>query len=458
MPILARASPGRALRPFVCQSCQQSLRRQQRQFSVSSSRATTTTPHPSPPTPPPSGYAHLTSRRLISVAGPDAPKFLHGIITQSVIDEPATSGGRHRHNAPPRIEATMANAPGFYAGFLNATGRVLHDIFVYRDTLGLYGTVTAGDNEAFIVEVDATQVDTLARHIKRYKLRSKLQFWVLEEGECAAWQVWDDSLSSSLPPPSTPHQQLQRLLLEKAPSRLSQLKDSIILPDTRAPGLGYRVIRRGEGGLDLDLNRADDAAYRVRRYLHGVAEGQAEISREQALPLESNMDVEGGIDFRKGCYVGQELTIRTKHRGVVRKRILPCLLYPTSSSPPPPQSLEYRPSISEGDESQALSAQDIPSNLSIGRYGAKGRSAGTWLTGLGNVGLALCRLQIMTDVELPGETAAGASYDPSKDEFVVKWGAEEQSESGAQSAKIKAFVPDWLRERLRENDASSPAH
>ncbi|KAF3059955.1 putative transferase CAF17, mitochondrial [Daldinia childiae] len=441
MPILPRSAPGRGLSPiplpFVCQSCQRSLRR----FSVTSGRAsatTTVTATAPPPSPSPSGYALLTSRRLISLAGPDAPKFLHGLITQSVVDEPGGGNGRHRHNTPVSSHTSLAaGAPGFYSGFLNATGRVLHDVFVYRDTLGI--NAGAADGETFVVEVDAAQVDTLARHIKRYKLRSKLTFRVLDEGEIAAWQVWDGSSISSS---------------ENSP--LSHLKDSIILPDTRAPGMGYRVLRRGgANGLDVDLAQSDDNMYRVRRYLLGVAEGQAEIPREQALPLEANMDLMGGIDFRKGCYVGQELTIRTRHRGIVRKRILPCLLYPPNPSPPsPPKALEYKPYISdEGTHGEGsnkeLSAEDIPSNLSIGRDGTKGRSAGTWLRGVGNIGLALCRLQIMTDVELPGETAVGAPFDPTRDEFVVKWGADEEG-SGGQSVKIKAFVPDWMRERLQE--------
>ncbi|KAI1654456.1 Aminomethyltransferase folate-binding domain-containing protein [Daldinia decipiens] len=446
MQILPRSAPGRGLSPlplpFVCQSCQRSLRR----FSVTSRRAsaaTATAPSTPPPSssPPPSGYALLTSRRLISLAGPDAPRFLHGLITRSVVDESGGAGARHRHNTPVSSHTSLAaGAPGFYSGFLNATGRVLYDVFVYRDTLGI--SADAADGEAFIVEVDAAQVHTLASHIKRYKLRSKTSFRVLDEGEVAAWQVWD---GSSLSSPGSP--------------LLSQLKDSIVLPDTRAPGMGYRVLRRGgASGLDVDLAQCDDDAYRVRRYLLGVAEGQAEIPREQALPLEANMDLMGGIDFRKGCYVGQELTIRTRHRGIVRKRILPCLLYPpnpSSSFSSPPGALEYKPYIIShegihGEEGkEELSAENIPANLSIGRDGAKGRSAGTWLRGVGNVGLALCRLQIMTDVELPGETAAGAPFDPTRDEFVVKWGMDEEG-GGGQSVKIKAFVPDWMRERLQE--------
>jgi len=139
------------------------------------------------------------------------------------------------------------------------------------------------------------------------------------------------------------------------------------------------------------------------------------------------------VSFTKGCYVGQEMTIRTKHRGVVRKRILPCELYACEDAAP--AELEYRPVISDsvGD------ASEVPAETSIGRVGRKGRSAGKWLRGIGNVGLALCRLEIMTDVVLPGEGAAGAYQ--AGDEFVVDAG------EGMQ-VKIKAFVPGWMRDGL----------
>ncbi|KAI1373443.1 Aminomethyltransferase folate-binding domain-containing protein [Hypoxylon crocopeplum] len=450
--ILSRCAPRRALSPllspiplplpsssFVCSSCQRSLRR----FSVTPNRQR------APDPPPASGYAHLTSRRLISVAGPDAPKFLHGIITQSIVEEPDPSGKGRRQRTEPTTSTKFAGAGaklGFYGALLNAMGRVLHDVFIYRDLLGLSGADGAPD-EAFVVEVDAAQVDALARHLRRYKLRSNLTCRILSEDEYAVWQVWDDTAASE--------QQQENEEEEKEQLKwLRQAKRSIVLPDTRAPGMGWRVLSRGtggngsSGGLQLDLDRADDDAYRVRRYLRGVAEGQAEIVHEQALPLESNMDVTGGVDFHKGCYVGQELTIRTRHRGVVRKRILPCLLYPSAPSSSPPEQLEYRPNI----DSTGLSAEDVPPNLGIGRPGAKGRSAGTWLTGVGNIGLALCRLQIMTDVELPGETAAGAPFDPARNEFFVEWGAVEERGSCGRNVKVKAFVPEWLRDGLRESE------
>ncbi|KAM4054599.1 aminomethyl transferase [Hirsutella rhossiliensis] len=212
------------------------------------------------------------------------------------------------------------------------------------------------------------------------------------------------------------------------------------MKDPRAPGLGYRILRLDSKPPELHLQQRTEDAYTVRRYLQGVPEGQDEIIREQALPLETNMDMMNGIDFRKGCYVGQELTIRTKHRGVIRKRILPCMIY--DNDEPAPQVLAYNP----GDDSSAtaLTADAIPGETSIGRVGKKGRSAGKWLKGVGNIGLGLCRLEIMTDVVLPGEQAA-ATYKPG-DEFVLAWG----DGHDARSVKVRAFVPDWLRAGLSE--------
>ncbi|KAI3398263.1 hypothetical protein diail_9601 [Diaporthe ilicicola] len=356
--------------------------------------------YPLPPSPPPSGLVALSSRRLISVSGPDSPRFLQGVITQNILSPPAGTGS--------------------YAAFLNATGRVLHDVFVYPDSRG-----GGGPGESFLIEVDAAEAPRLERHIKRYKLRAKFNVRLLDPGELTVWHGWDDGGGGGA-----------ALGAQEDPHRLVHMQDP------RAPGLGYRMVTEGgrEPLVDGLEKAADEDVYRVRRYLMGVPEGQSEILREQALPLEANMDVMGGIDFRKGCYVGQELTIRTKHRGVVRKRVLPVMIYDTDGAEQP-QELQYRP---DGAGAAQLAAS-IPTDTSIGRLGKRGRSAGKWLRGVGNVGLALCRLEIMTDVVLPGETAA-SSYNPA-DEFVMEKQAGEDGEDPFK-VKIKAFIPEWLRQGL----------
>src|SRR5690606_18264826 len=157
--------------------------------------------------------------------------------------------------------------------------------------------------------------------------------------------------------------------------------------------LGYRILQLGDKTPGIDLDQAPEDAYTIRRYLRGVPEGQGEMLREQSLPQESNVDFMNGIDFHKGCYVGQELTIRTKHRGVVRKRVLPCVIYDQHDAPP--EALHYNPEgTGTTTTAESLTADMIPQETSIGRFEKRGRSAGKWLRGVGNVGLGLCRLEI----------------------------------------------------------------
>ncbi|KXX75177.1 putative transferase CAF17, mitochondrial [Madurella mycetomatis] len=401
---------------FTCRGCvarhglgAPGLRQQHRAFSRSGPRQA------APPGPSRSGLVSLNSRRLISVSGPDAAKYLQGVITANLL-----AGGPQQH---------LRTDSGFYAAFLTAQGRVLHDVFIYPD-------VRQDPANSFLLEVDASEAERLQRHIKRYKLRAKFDVRVLDEDEGRVWHAWNDGddANAAFPTPSSANANI------------------ITVPDTRAPGLGRRIVTLGNSGSspvpDLDLPRVAEEGYLIRRYLFGVPEGQSEILREQALPHESNIDLMGGVDFHKGCYVGQELTIRTEHRGVVRKRVLPCLIYPSSDGSKAPEKLEYQPAVGQNVR---VTADMVPAEASIGRVGKKGRSAGKWLKGVGNLGLALCRLEIMTDVVLPGETG-GAGFN-AEDEFVVGLGTE-GGNGEEQKVKIKAFVPGWLRERLSSREGS----
>jgi len=395
----------KATTPFVCRGC---LSR------ATSQRRRTLTGAATPPpltSPAPSGLAPLASRRLISVSGPDAAKYLQGVITANILT-----------GQPPAAQTVRADQ-GFYAAFLTAPGRVLYDVFIYRDTANLSDLSNPDPSATFLVEVDTDEADRLQRHIKRYKLRAKFDVRIL--GDAAVWQAWDDTTTTTTFPLPLP-------------------PNAIILPDTRAPSLGHRFLTAGSAP-SVPLPAVPEEAYRLRRYLHGIPEGQSELLREHALPLESNLDLAGAIDFRKGCYVGQELTIRTRHRGVVRKRVLPVVLY--GAGQPPPDKLAYRPVFGNEEEEVGggLHAEMVPSETSIGRVGKKGRSAGKWLRGLGNVGLALCRLEIMTDMVLPGETAAAGGYQEG-DEFVV-------AAAEGQEVRIKAFVPEWMKSGLSEGSS-----
>lgn len=374
------------------------------------------------PPPPDVGYSRLTNRGLISITGVDSSTFLQGLITQNMLvaNDPNKS---IRHT-------------GTYAAFLNSQGRVLNDTFIYP----LPNSDGSDIEREWLVEVDKNEVPTLMKHLKKHKLRAKLKLRALEDGERTVWSAWKNH--------SEPRWAAYNLESETASPFSTTSSDVVGCIDARAPGFGSRLVTPGSDDLRSHLpdesqvagSEVELGSYTVRRILHGVAEGQNEIIRESALPLECNMDMGRAIDFRKGCYVGQELTIRTHHTGVVRKRILPVQFYtgePSSADGP-----VYDPSVE-------LPLPPHGSNINKAG-GRRGRSAGKFLDGVGNIGLALCRLEMMTDVAL---TSEGTQYTPGS-EFKVSWTLD--SEQPAE-VKLQAFIPPWTREFILAGGTRKPA-
>ena len=286
-----------------------------------------------------------------------------------------------------------------------------------------------------MVEVDAETASALFTHIKRHKLRAKIALRLLDEGELDVWSAWKEDEKW------TPHSGV--FGESTAVDNPSDGRGGLLgLVDTRAPGMGQRVLlqRGSDHGSHPVLEALEEAplsAYAIRRYLRGVPEGQVEIPRDNSFPMNTNIDLMGGIDFKKGCYVGQELTIRTRHTGVVRRRILPVTLYDSSGSPP--ERLAY------DSQSSHLS----PSyDMDIKVQGKRGRP-GKWIAGIGNIGLAMCRLEMMTDLAV---TAEPSTYS-AEDRFTIQAG----DELDGQNIGVKAFVPDWVRGKIRTPKAQKKA-
>lgn len=183
------------------------------------------------------------------------------------------------------------------------------------------------------------------------------------------------------------------------------------LVDRRAPGMGLRMlVRQGdqpEEAAAYDVVEAEQ--HKLHRILNAVPEGVEEIVPLSAFPMESNLDVMGAVDFRKGCYVGQELTVRTYHTGVIRKRILPVQLYSPDSTPSPEpitnpeipmqaSGLDIRLSVPPSTE--LLSDEPAP----------RPRSTGKLLASTQGVGLALLRLEHL-DAVLRGELRLAVGED-----------------------------------------------
>jgi len=383
-----------------------------------------TTASPPPPPPPSSGAVKLTNRRLLAVHGTDAAHFLHGITTANV-----------------RATQTV----GFYSAFLNAQGRVLNDVFIYPAApskayrAGLSEKLAA-DSEApgYLIEVDAGEAERLLKHLKRYKLRAKVDIRAVSEEEWSVWNTWTDDEPWTPHPP--PHPTSSSSTTNPPGTVATTATDQIITcPDARAPGMGRRLLLPTSQPITSHPLNLDEPSplitYTLRRHLRGIPEGQSEIPYAAALPQEYNIDFMGGIDFRKGCYVGQELTIRTHHTGVVRKRILPVMLYKGEQGLP--QKLVYEPA-------GALEEVEVEAGTNIVPVGGKGRAAGKWVAGVGNVGLGLCRIEMMTDMVL---TVEGSRW-TAEDEFKVATVAGGDRD-GKGEVRVKAFVPDWHRSKTK---------
>ena len=370
----------------------------------------------------------LTNRRLISVHGQDSTNFLQGITTNTV--KTGQRSGQYSAFLTAQVGRRLTlvlSTPYDYLHLLDQ-GRVLNDVFIYPSTHSSAYTdklpqSLSQTDPAYLIEVDATEALKLYTHIKRYRLRAKVSITILDKEEWSAWSLWDERDNNDL-----------QESFETEQGRIG-------CADLRAPGMGQRLILPGsENPADFAHNSQDSSTvslevYTIRRMLKGVPEGQSEILRETALPQESNIDYMGGIDFRKGCYVGQELTIRIHHTGVVRKRILPVRLYEAEDETEP-EGMAYN-----GSTTVSLP----PPGTNIFRIGdEKKRSAGKWLQGVGNIGLTLCRLEVMTDTKLP---AGRLAWKP-EDRFMAEWLTESGRLDG--KVKVKAFVPTWHLSRSQK--------
>ena len=164
---------------------------------------------------------------------------------------------------------TPSNA--IYAALLTPQGKYLFDFLI----------VAEGDR--LLLDVEADRRADLMRRLMLYKLRAKVT-------------IADRS------------------------DALAVVLSSAGIADPRHPGLGGRAILPHTTAEKLP---ADESAYQTHRLSLGIPEGSADFVVDKLLILEGNLDYLNGVSFTKGCYVGQELTARMKHRGKVRKRLLP---------------------------------------------------------------------------------------------------------------------------------------
>ncbi|KAF9112558.1 ccr4 associated factor [Mortierella sp. AM989] len=341
-------------------------------------------------------YIHLPTRGLLEIRGKDASKFLQGLIT----------------NHMPRIEN---GGCGFLATFLNPKGRVMYDAFIHPTN-----AFKEESDPAFLIECDARALPELHKHIARFVLRSKVKlvgvtdsfdvYSVLDGDHHQGSNISEDPIQSSA------------AVME----RLAEMHASIGMVDNRAANrMGYRVIVPKGQPLSLPetYKHATLEDYHVRRITNGVPEGIDDFIAGTSLPLECNIDYMNGVDFRKGCYVGQELTIRTYHKGIIRKRIMPVQYYKPNE--PEPESIQFNKNASHviPPQSELFVVKDEESSPQPAVSSSSPRpirASGKTGSNIGNIGLALVKLD---------DVATGRTFNVMDREGVI--------------VRAKAFFPTW---------------
>lgn len=221
----------------------------------------------------------LPSRAVLKVGGADARKFLQGLITND-IDK--AQGGHAVH-----------------AGLLTPQGKILFDFFA----------VPAGDG--FLIDVAQDKAGELLKRLGFYRLRAAAEIAAAPALAVAA--AWGGS-------PRLP-------------------EGAIVYADPRLPELGFRLlVPTGTSAAELGCEPAEEADYHALRISLGVPEGGLDYAFGDAFPHEALFDQLNGVDFKKGCYVGQEVVSRIEHRGTARKRIVP--IEGVSALPVPGTSIE----------------------------------------------------------------------------------------------------------------------
>ena len=226
--------------------------------------------------------ALLPDRGVVKVAGDGARNFLHGLVTADML-------------------GLTAGAARFCA-LLTPQGKIIADFIVVE--------ARAKDGGGFFLDVPRVLIANLVGRLNLYKLRAKVIIEDLSEvlGVMAAWSC-------------------------NPPSHIAPLAGDggatvgLCYADPRLPALGTRVMlpphRAAAAAADLGASLVAASEYEAHRIALGVPQGGLDFAYGDAFPHETDMDQLGGVDFAKGCYVGQEVVSRMEHRGTARTRAVP---------------------------------------------------------------------------------------------------------------------------------------
>lgn len=224
-------------------------------------------------------YVRHPDRAVVAIGGDDRETFLQGLVSNDVRK---VSGER-----------------AIWAAFLTPQGKFLHDLFI------------VGQGDRYLVDCEAARRDDLLRRLKMYKLRSKV---TLED----VGDAFDVHVLWGAPVADLPAE----------PGAARAVDGGMVFNDPRLAAGGARAILPAGAAAEpllaeLDARPGDFAAWDQQRLALGLPDGSRDMTVDKDVLLELGWDELHGVDWDKGCYMGQEVTARTKYRGLVKKRLMP---------------------------------------------------------------------------------------------------------------------------------------
>ena len=225
----------------------------------------------------------LEDQSLIEVAGPDAEVFLQNIVSNDI--------------------KKVSESNSIFSGIFTAQGKYLYEFFILKN------------NEVYFLECDITFKDELIKHLSKYKLRSNIEI---------------KDLSSSYVVGITSEEKFREVQNELGTKEKTILyRESYYFLDTRSERLGARIISSLEKLhltiKSLSLKIVDKSNYLKIAHAEGIPIQGIKNLQDSLFSLESNFDELNAIDFKKGCYVGQENTARMKLKNKVRRKLIPII-------------------------------------------------------------------------------------------------------------------------------------
>jgi folate-binding protein YgfZ len=224
-------------------------------------------------------YIPLPHRSVLSVSGSDATEFLQGLITNDI--ELVTQG------------------QSIYAALLTPQGKYLHDFLVMAA------------EDGYLLDCEEQRHQDLITRLSRYRLRAQVD---IRETDLEVFALTGSGVAA-------------KFALSEEPGTTANAAAGRAVVDPRSSALGARLYApagTGEQALqDLGFTSGELTAYNATRYAQGIAEGTPEMEPEKSYPMEYGLERLNGVSFSKGCYVGQEVTVRMKNRDLVRKCLVP---------------------------------------------------------------------------------------------------------------------------------------